>query len=90
MLTFEEAIREIARATGKTIQYQHISMDEYAALMDEYNVPKVYTSLLTYLFTEILDGRNAYVADGVEKALGRKATDFSTYIQKAIAGGVWG
>jgi uncharacterized protein YbjT (DUF2867 family) len=90
MLTFKEAIAEIARATGKPIQYQHISMDEYAALMDEYNVPKVYTSLLTYLFTEILDGRNAYVADGVEKALGRKATDFSTYIQKAIAGGVWG
>ena len=90
MFTFQEAIAEIARATGRPIQYQHISMNDYAAMMDEYNVPKVYTSLLTHLFTEILDGRNAHVTNGVEKALGRPATDFSTYIQKAIAGGVWG
>lgn len=90
MLSFEEAVGEIARATGKPIQYQPISMVEYAVMLDEYNVPKEYVSLLTYLFTEILDGRNAHVTDGVEKALGRKATDFSEYIKKAIAGGVWG
>ena len=90
MLTFEEAIAEIARATGKPVQYQHISMDEYAGMLAEYAVPKEYVSLLTYLFTEILDGRNAHVTDGVEKALGRKATDFSEYIRKAIAAGVWG
>lgn len=90
LLSFEEGIAEIARATGKAIQYEHISMDEYAGMLAEYEVPKEYVSLLTYLFTEVLDGRNAHVTDGVEKALGRKATDFSTYIKKAMAAGVWG
>jgi hypothetical protein len=46
--------------------------------------------LITYLFTEVLDGRNAQVTDGVQRALGRKATDFSEYVQKAVAAGAWG
>jgi uncharacterized protein YbjT (DUF2867 family) len=90
LLSFEEAVAEIARTTGKRIQYQTISMDEYANMLREYQVPKEYISLLTYLFTKILDGRNEHVSDGVERALGRKATDFSDYIKKAMAGGVWG
>jgi uncharacterized protein YbjT (DUF2867 family) len=90
LISFEEGIAEIARATGKSIQYQHISMDEYTGMLAEYEVPKELISLLTYLFTEVLDGRNAHVTDGVERALGRKATDFSEYIRKAIAAGVWG
>ncbi|AXY78208.1 NmrA family transcriptional regulator [Paraflavitalea soli] len=90
LLSFEEAIAEIARATGKSIQYQHISMDEYAGMMKEYGIPNEFISLITYLFTVVLDGRNAHVTDGVEQALSRKATDFSTYIKKAMAAGVWG
>jgi hypothetical protein len=45
--------------------------------------------LITYLLSEVLDGRNAEVMDGVEQALGRKPTDFSEYARKAVASGVW-
>jgi hypothetical protein len=37
----------------------------------------------------VFDGRNSNVVFGVEEALGRPATDFKTYLQKAIQSGVW-
>jgi uncharacterized protein YbjT (DUF2867 family) len=89
LLTFKEAVNEIAKATGRTIQYEQVTMQEYTAMLTEYNVPPEFISLITYLFAEVLDGRNEYVADGVKKALGRKPADFSAYISKALAKGVW-
>jgi hypothetical protein len=52
-------------------------------------LPKDIIWLVTYLFTEVLDGRNESLADGVQQALGRKPTDFSEFIKKAIASGAW-
>jgi hypothetical protein len=45
--------------------------------------------LLTYLFSEVLDGRNARLADGVQRALGREPRDFADYARDAAARGVW-
>jgi uncharacterized protein YbjT (DUF2867 family) len=89
LLTFEDAVNEIAAATGRHIAYQQIPIDQYVATLAVYEVPQEYISLLTYLFTEILDGRNANIADGVERALGRKPTDFSTYVARTLATGIW-
>ncbi|KAG1660416.1 putative oxidoreductase YesF [Nymphon striatum] len=55
----------------------------------EQGVPEDMQWLLRELFTEVLDGRNTKVMSGVEEALGRPATDFKTYIEKAIQSGVW-
>ena len=35
--------------------------------------------MLTLIFGEVLDGRNARLADGVQRALGREPRDFSDY-----------
>jgi uncharacterized protein YbjT (DUF2867 family) len=88
-LTFRQAIDEIAQATGRTIVYETISLDEYTETLRNYQVPEEYVWLLRYLFGEIFDGRNAHIDDGVERALGRKATDFSEYVQKTLKTGVW-
>ncbi|OQP61949.1 NmrA family transcriptional regulator [Niastella vici] len=90
LLTFKDAIAEIAQATGKDIRFEQVSMDAYAAMLAEYGVPKDFIWLVTYLFTEVLDGRNESIKDGVQQALGRKPTDFSEYVRKAVATGVWG
>jgi len=37
----------------------------------------------------VLDGRNSRVMYGVEEALGRPARDFSDYVRKTAATGVW-
>jgi hypothetical protein len=41
------------------------------------------------LFSEVLDGRNAHVGNGIEQALGRAPRDFSAYAATAAASGIW-
>ena len=52
-------------------------------------MPGEVIELLTYLFSEVLDGRNAHLADGVRRALGREPRDFADYARDAAATGVW-
>ena len=89
MLTFQEAIETIGRETGRTIVYEQIPMENYKAMLKEYDVPADFIWLITYLFTEVLDGRNASVTHGVEEALGRPATDFVDYAKRTAATRIW-
>jgi uncharacterized protein YbjT (DUF2867 family) len=89
LLTFEEAVNEIALATGREIRYVPVSMAEFESLLAEYEVPADFVWLLTYLFGEVLDGRNAHVVDGVQRALGREPRDFSEFARDAAATGIW-
>jgi uncharacterized protein YbjT (DUF2867 family) len=88
LLTFAEAVGEIARATGREIRYVPVSIEEYAAGAAEFGVPADFVEFLTYLFSEVL-GRSAYVTDGVQRALGREPRDFSAYARETAATGVW-
>ncbi len=88
LLTFAEAVEEIAKATGREIRYAPVPVDEFASAMAA-QVPGEVIELLTYLFTEVLDGRNAHLADGVQRALGREPRDFTDYARDAAASGVW-
>lgn len=90
LLTFADAVAEIARATGREIRYVPVSMEQYTALLTEHQVPADYAWLINYLFTEVLDGRNARLTDGVQRALGRPPRDFADYARAAAATGVWG
>jgi uncharacterized protein YbjT (DUF2867 family) len=90
LLTFKEAIGEIAKATGREIKFEQIPFKAYSEMLAEYGLPKDLVWLVTYLFTEVLDGRNASIKDGVQQALGRKPADFSEYVKKTAATGVWG
>jgi uncharacterized protein YbjT (DUF2867 family) len=87
--TFEGAVEEIASATGRDIRYNGISMDEYASALDMAELEPDFKALVIYLFTEVLDGRNAWVADGVMRALGRAPRDFRDYVRKTAASGIW-
>jgi uncharacterized protein YbjT (DUF2867 family) len=89
LLTFEEAVGEIAEATGRKIRYVPVSVEQYASMLAEHDVPAEYVWLLTYLFTEVLDGRNAHLTDGVRRALGREPRDFADYARETAATGVW-
>lgn len=89
LLTFAEAVGEIAAATGRQIGYRPVPLDEYAAAAARQGVPAGVVELLTYLFGTVLDGRNARVADGVRRALGREPRDFARYARDAAASGVW-
>ncbi len=89
LMTFAEAISEIAQANGSPIDYQQIPIEAYIGALHEQQWPAEMIWLVEYLFSQVLDGRNAYLSDGVARALGRQPNDFSNYARDAAARGVW-
>ncbi len=89
LLTFADAVGEIAQETGREVRYEPVSIQEFAAGLEEQAVPNEWIELLVYLFEEVLDGRNAHLADGVQRALGREPRDFADYARNAAVTGIW-
>lgn len=89
LLTFGEAIAEISAVTGRAVNFVQVSPEEYADGLAAVGVPAGAIELLTHLFTTLLDGRNAQVAAGVARALGRPPRDFTDYATSTAATGVW-
>ena len=56
LLTFTDAVGEIAQATGREIRYVPASIEDFAAGLEEQAVPGEWIKLLVYLFYEVLDG----------------------------------
>ena len=90
LLTFAEAVDEIAKAIGRDIRYVQVSADQYASALEEAELPPEFVWLVNYLFSTVLDGRNSHLTDGVQRALGREPRDFADYARDTAAGGVWG
>lgn len=90
LLTFPEVIGEIARATGRTIDFTPISLHAYTKMLEEFQVPGDYIWLINYLFTEVLAAKeNAIITNDIEKVLGRQPKKFSDYVLETAAAGVW-
>ena len=89
-LTFPEVIQEISEATGRTIQFSPITLEQYTQMLRDFQLPEDMIWLINYLFTEVLNKEgNNIVTNGVEKVLGRKARDFSDFVQETAKTGVW-
>ena len=89
LLTFAEAVGEIAEASGREIRYREMRPEDYVSLLEAHDVPSADIALVMYLFTNLMDGRNESLADGVERALGRPPRDFAAYVGETAATGVW-
>jgi uncharacterized protein YbjT (DUF2867 family) len=89
LLTFDDATAEISKALGRSVSYLPVSADDYAEAAAAAGVPVEEIEPLTELFARVLDGHNAYVTDGVERALGRPARDFADYARRAAVEGAW-
>ena len=89
VLTFTEVAKEISRATGCEVRFLRIAKEDLAAGIAASGAPEEIAWLLNYLFETVLDGRNAYVCDGVQRALGREPTDFAEYARRIAASRVW-
>ena len=88
-LTFAEAAAEIGAAAGREVRYTAVSLEEHAVEAAAHGVPHEVIELLTYLFAEVVDGRNAPTTDGVRRALGREARDFGDYARAVAATALW-
>ncbi len=88
LLSFADAAAEISRAAGRNVRYAAISLEQFHAALTEHDGPE-FANFLTDLCAEVLDGRNASLGDGVQKALGHEPRDFSNYCRATAASGAW-
>jgi uncharacterized protein YbjT (DUF2867 family) len=88
-LRFDEAAAEISAAVGREVRFVRVPADAFHAGMLEAGVPGEEADLVSFLFHEVLDGRNVEPQDGVRRALGRAPRDFGEYARAAAAAGAW-
>jgi uncharacterized protein YbjT (DUF2867 family) len=89
LLTFSDVAHEISQAAGRKIQPVQIPKERFASAVADSGAPQEIVWLLNYLFETVLDGRNAHLCEGVQRALGRGPIDFSEYARRTAAPGVW-
>jgi uncharacterized protein YbjT (DUF2867 family) len=88
LLSFAEMADTLSQATGRTIRYQPMTLDEFHAAMSEIGGP-VIADVITGICRETLDGRNALLGDGVQRALGRAPKKFADFCHSTASSGVW-
>ncbi|MEL6830517.1 MAG: NmrA family transcriptional regulator, partial [Pseudomonadota bacterium] len=80
---------DLSAATGRPIEYVDVPHDAFVSGIADSGAPTEVVWMLDYLFSTVLDGRNAHLSDGVQRALGRPPRDFATYAKTAAVTGVW-
>ncbi|MBU2941766.1 NmrA family NAD(P)-binding protein [Shimia thalassica] len=88
LLTFAQMADVLSAATGRQITHVPISFEDFhAALLAGQG--EMIADVLTAIARETLDGRNATLADGVQRALGRAPRDFATFADAGVRSGNW-
>lgn len=89
LLTLADVAAEFSTALGRDVRYVPLTADRYATELVAHGLPREAAVPIAELIAEVLDGRNATLADGVQQALGRSPRDFRDYAQATAATGVW-
>ncbi|MEM6537240.1 MAG: NAD(P)H-binding protein [Pseudomonadota bacterium] len=89
LMTLADIAADLSRATGRDINYVDVPHESFVSEVENSGAPKDVVWILDYLLSKVLDGRNAYLADGVQRALGRPPKDFADYAVETANSGVW-
>jgi uncharacterized protein YbjT (DUF2867 family) len=88
LMTFAEMAGVLSDAIGRDIRHLPISFEDFHAGVAEAG-GEVIADVFTAIARETLDGRNAHLTDGVERALGRKPRPFAEFARTAAKAGAW-
>lgn len=89
LMTFADIAEDLSAATGRQIAFVDVPHDAFIAEVTASGAPKDVIWMLDYLLATVLDGRNAHLSDGVERALGRPPRDFADYAHDVATAGLW-
>lgn len=89
LMTFKNVAYELSNALGKEVRFIDISHEHFMDALRQEGVPDDIAWLMDYLFATVLDGRNASLCDGVQRALGREPKDFSQFVRESAAKAIW-
>lgn len=88
LMTFADMAEVLSNAIGRQIRHLPITFEDFHA-----SVAGAADAFIADIFTaiarETLDGRNAVLTDGVERAIGRKPRDFADFALSAAKAGAW-
>ncbi|NQU58584.1 MAG: NAD(P)H-binding protein [Rhodospirillales bacterium] len=88
LLNFTEVAQAISNSTEREIRYIPVTFEQFHTSMTEIGGEMV-ADVFTGICREVLDGRNASLGDGVQRALGREPRDFVDFCHAASASGAW-
>jgi uncharacterized protein YbjT (DUF2867 family) len=84
-LTYQDLADTMSAATGRDFVYRDVQPDEYRAMMQAEGDEDWYIDLVLQIYDRISNGELSNLADGVEQALGRKATGFEVFCRDHAA-----
>ena len=85
---FQPALRILVFASKQDLDAAGLPARAGVALLCPW-FPDFVADVFTAIARETLDGRNAYVTDGVSRALGRNPRDFVDFARVAVAQNLW-
>lgn len=89
LLSYEEMMEALSTATGQPVRFERIPAARYRAELTAAGLPGEMIDLLLYLMTEVTDGRNESLGDGVQRALGRPPRPVAEALAAIAATGPW-
>lgn len=89
LLSFEQCVQTIAKATGRDIQLVTLHVDVYLEGAKAQGLPDYIAWLINELFVNVLDGRNESTTNTIELVLGRPARSFQDYVNITKYTEVW-
>ena len=86
LLTFEAVASGLSQALGRPVSFVPVSLAAFLTGLAEAGVPADAVVLMEFLFGDLLDGRNAHLGDGVQRALGREPGGFDAFARRELSG----
>ena len=80
LLSFAQLAARFTELLGTPVQFVQVTPEQFVESLQQHGVDSGAIHMLQYLFTEVLDGRNEYITDGVQQALGRPPRSFNQFI----------
>ena len=89
LLSMQDVVADLSTALGRPVIFEPVTVEAYAKELTQHGFSEEESLPVSQLIADVLDGRNAYLTDGVQRALGRPAKDFADYAKDTAASGVW-
>ncbi|SPF06406.1 SDR family oxidoreductase [Streptomyces sp. MA5143a] len=88
-VTLTEVVAAISEATGRDIRYVPLSVEGYVAELVQQGLPPADAEAFADVIEPLREGRDEYVSDGVQRALGRAPRTFAEFARSTADGGGW-
>ncbi|MFH8369617.1 NAD(P)H-binding protein [Streptomyces sp. NPDC018031] len=88
-VTTAEAVAAISGATGRAIRYTPLSVEDYLTELVQQGVAPADAEAFADILRPLREGVDAYLSDGVQRALGRPPRTFAEFATSTAAAGGW-